>query len=134
MTLYHKYGKVRFESEEELMLRKLLKEKNCVIATGGSLLINEERLAILKESGIVICLSADPQIIMERIQRRNNRPLLSKENMYNDIIQLYKVRKEVYGQADCVIDTSSSTFEEILRQINRFIESYHLEDNSKSNK
>lgn len=117
MRLYHKYGMVRFQSEEELMLRKLVKEENAIIATGGSLVITEERMKILMDSGVVICLTADPQVIMERVQRRNNRPLLRKKSMYQDIVHLFKERQESHNRADLVVDTSNKTFEEIIEII-----------------
>lgn len=121
MTLYHKYGKVRFQSEEDLMLKKLLKEKNCVIATGGSLVLDEERYQLLSASGTVICLTADPKIIKERVQRRNNRPLLSRNNMYQDILALIKEREGMDNRAGLCIDTSNKNFEEIITEIVDFL-------------
>ena len=122
MNLYNKYGIVRFQSEEELMLRKLVKEKNAIIATGGSLVIDEERLELLMDSGVVICLTADPKVIMERVQRRNNRPLLRKDNMYQDILALIKEREDVHNKAHLVVDTSHKSFEEIIQAITTFLD------------
>lgn len=127
MTLYHKYGKVRFQSEEDLMLKKLLKEDNCVIATGGSLILDEQKYRLLSESGLVICLTADPKIIEQRVQRRNNRPLLSRNNMYHDILELSKEREGMHNRADLCVDTSHRNFEEIIAVITEFLQKQYEE-------
>ena len=130
MRLYHKYGQVRFQSEEDLMLRKLLKEHNSVIATGGTLVLTQERYDLLSQSGIVICLTADPQVIGERVKRRNNRPLLRKNNLYQDICDLIKEREGLPNMADLVVDTSHRSFEEIMRIILEYLKTYDEQDKS----
>ena len=124
VRLYHKYGKVRFQSEEDLMLRKLLKEKNSVIATGGTLVLTEERYEMLSQSGVVICLTADPKTIEERVQRRNNRPLLRRNNLYQDITNLIKEREGLPNSADLVVDTSHRSFEEIMEIVLDFLKAH----------
>lgn len=129
MTLYHKYGKVRFQSEEDLMLRKLLRERNSVIATGGTLVLTEEWYDMLSQSGIVICLTAAPKIIEERVQRRNNRPLLRRNNLYQDITNLIKEREGLPNSADLVVDTSQRSFEEIMQIILEFLKTREQQKN-----
>ena len=74
MTLYWKYGKIRFQSEENLVLNKLLQRERCVIATGGTLQLYEERLQAMRQSGLLVCLKAEPAMIQRRIVRKSNRP------------------------------------------------------------
>ena len=54
LTLYKKYGKVRFHAEEKLMLQKLLQKEKAVIATGGTVELSLEALESLKENNIVV--------------------------------------------------------------------------------
>ena len=106
------------------MLRKLLREHNSVIATGGTLTLTAERYEILSQSGIVICLTADPQVINERVKRRNNRPLLNKNNLYQDIIDLIKERESLPNRADLVVDTSQRSFDEIMQIILDYLQTH----------
>lgn len=85
---------------------------------------------MLSQSGIVICLTADPQVIGERVKRRNNRPLLRKNNLYQDICDLIKEREGLPNMADLVVDTSHRSFEEIMRIILEYLKTYDEQDKS----
>ncbi|MGM9526316.1 MAG: shikimate kinase [Peptococcaceae bacterium] len=114
MTLYWKYGKIRFQSEENLVLVKLLRRENCVIATGGTLQLSEERLELMRQSGMLVCLQATPEMIRRRVVRRANRPLLRQAHLLEELYASQVCWELV---ADLVIDTTEKNFEEILRTI-----------------
>lgn len=116
-TLCRKYGKVRFHSEEKLILHKLLQKEKSVIATGGTLIIDDDWLKLMHQSGIIVCLTARTDIIQERVLRRNNRPFLRKHCIRDDIAALSKEREAIQYHADLVIDTSDATLDEVLCKI-----------------
>lgn len=118
MTLYWKYGEIRFRSEEELMLQKLLKRKNSVIATGGTLQMLPERLDCIRQSGTLICLKADLEQIQKRIARKDNRPLLRKKCQVT-LEQLYENQMRWERVADMIITTDNRLFTEIVDEICR---------------
>ena len=122
--LYQKYGEIRFRSEEELMLQKLVKKENAIIATGGGMVLDQEIIDKLRQHGILICLTANPDIIYERVKRRNNRPLLKKGNLYENIVKLLQERDNFYKYADFTIDTSNLDFEQIINEILKFLNEY----------
>lgn len=115
--LYKKYGEVRFVSEENLAVNRLSQKDNCVIATGGGIVLNKDNLTLLRQKGILISLSARPEIVYERVKRRNNRPILNKGDLLNNILKLNAEREEVYKTADLNIDTSDIEFTEIIDRI-----------------
>ena len=119
--LFHKYGEVRFRSEEDLALRRLLQKNNCVLATGGGIVLKPNNIAFLKEKGIIICLTARPEIIFERVKKRNNRPLLNRKKRYETITQLMNEREALYKCADFYLDTSDLDFSEITEKIIDFL-------------
>ncbi|MGI6588984.1 MAG: shikimate kinase [Peptococcia bacterium] len=125
--LFSKHGEVRFRSEENLALQRLLQRENCIIATGGGIVLNQDNIDFLAEKGVIICLLARPEIIYERVKRRNNRPLLKKDNLYETIIKLMKEREKLYKCADFYIDTSDLEFSEIIDKIIAFLEDYWQE-------
>ncbi len=94
------------------------------------MVLTQERYDMLSQSGIVICLTADPQVIGERVKRRNNRPLLRKNNLYQDITNLIREREGLPNRADLVVDTSHRSFEEIMRIILEYLRTCEQQDNS----
>ncbi len=118
--LFARYGEIRFRSEENLAIARLAKHENCVIATGGGVAINSENMRLLRKNGIIICLSARPEIIYERVKRRNNRPLLQKGDMFENIVRLMEERRDIYQAADFYLDTSDMDFQEIIAKILEF--------------
>lgn len=117
MTLYWKCGKIRFQSEEELMLCKLLRKENSVIATGGTLELHEDRLEAIRQSGMLVCLKADKESIGQRVNRKENRPLLRLREEPEKLQQHY-ANSECWGEvADLVIDTTDRSFGESIQII-----------------
>lgn len=121
LKLFNKHGEIRFRSEEKLMIQKLAKKKNAIIATGGGIVLSNDCIEILKSTGLIICLTAKPDVIYERVKRRNNRPLLKKGDTYENIVSLLKEREELYKCADFTVDTSNMDFEEIINKILKFL-------------
>jgi len=119
--LFHKHGEIRFRSEETLMIQKLAAKQNAVIATGGGIVLNAENIEKLRNTGYLICLTAKPEVIFDRVKRRNNRPLLKKGDTYETIIKLLEEREELYRCADFTVDTSNMDFEEIINKILKFL-------------
>lgn len=117
MTLYWKCGKIRFQSEEELVLCKLLQKENCVIATGGTLELYDERLEAIRRSGMLICLKANADSIQQRVARKQNRPLLRFGKEKGRMQQLYADTECWERVADLVIDTTNKPFDEIVQMI-----------------
>ncbi|WP_227765928.1 shikimate kinase [Zhaonella formicivorans] len=115
--IFAKHGEVRFRSEEKLMVKKVAKRENCVISTGGGVVLAPENVAELKKNGILICLSASPETILARIGRGSNRPLLRKKKSIEEIRRLLEDREPYYRCADFYIDTTGLQTSEIIEKI-----------------
>ncbi len=126
--LFNRCGEIRFRSEENLAINRLAKNENSVIATGGGIILDENNIAALAKTGIMICLTAKPEIIYERVKRRNNRPLLKKGDLYERILELMEEREDLYKCADFYIDTSDLDFQDVIDQILQFLENYQQQD------
>lgn len=126
--LFSRYGEIRFRSEEKLAVNRLAQKENCVIATGGSVMLDKKNIELLGEKGIIIHLTAKAEIIYERVRRRNNRPLLKKGDMYNNIVELISQREAMYNGADFCIDTSELDFQEIIERIMAFLDEYQRKE------
>jgi shikimate kinase len=120
--LISSHGMVRFRSEEALLVKKLVKEKGLVIATGGGTLLNEENYQLLGENGIFIGLSASHEVIYNRVKRKKkDRPLLDKGNLDEQITKLLEERREIYQKVALTVDTGLSSPDETVEEIVRFL-------------
>lgn len=119
--IFARHGEVRFRSEEHLIVTKVASRTNCVISTGGGAVLNDENVKALRKNGVLICLTASPEVIQERVSKRGGRPLLYKDKSIEKITQMLEERKEFYAQADFAVDTTNlsqeETVEEILAQL-----------------
>jgi len=120
--IFRKYGEVRFRSEEALAVSKLADKHNLVIATGGGVTLNPQSVEKLKKTGVFVLLTASPEVILERVSRKNTRPLLAKGKTIDCINSLIAERGESYTKyADITIDTSGRDIEESAEIIARKI-------------
>ena len=119
--LIKKHGEIRFRSEETLALKRVAKLNNMVVATGGGIVLNKENMDLLREMGKIICLTAWPEVIKERIERRNNRPLLGKDTSIEKIKNLLAERDEFYKEADLLVDTSELQIDGVIKKLSEFL-------------
>jgi len=119
--IFKKHGEIRFRSEEKLMVRKVAQRDNCVISTGGGVVLFPGNVEALSKNGWIIRLTASPQVIFERVARRNNRPLLYRHKSVAYIEELMKQREPYYKCADLTIDTSNVDSEELVERVLQFL-------------
>ncbi len=118
--LFDEMGEEGFRDLEQQALQSLPNE-NCVIATGGGIILREENREYMKKSGTVIWLQANPKEIIKRLENDSSRPLLSG-NKEEQIVQLYQKRVDLYLLASNLqVHTDGKTeiaiTDEILKKI-----------------
>lgn len=119
--IFAKEGEPYFRRKEKEVLREVAKEKKFVVACGGGIVIDKDNIKLMKETGIMICLSATPEVILKRTSGYTHRPLLNVPNPKKQIELLLKLRAPYYAQADKIIDTSKLSVKEVVERILRFI-------------
>jgi len=115
--IFAKEGEPYFRRVEKQALKEVSKEKKFVVACGGGVVINPDNIKTMKEAGIIICLSASPQVILERTWGYGHRPLLNVAEPKKQIELLLKIRAPYYGRADKMIDTSTISVKEVVGKI-----------------
>jgi shikimate kinase len=88
-----------------------------VVSTGGGAVIREENREAFKKAGLVVCLTARPEVIYERIKHETHRPLLQVPDPMARIRELLEGRATFYSQADLIIDTAEKSVDEAVREI-----------------
>lgn len=129
--IFRKYGQIRFRSEEALVVNKLIGKESLVIATGGGMTLNPENMASLKKLGTIVLLTASPEVILERVSRKNTRPLLKRGKNLASIQELIAERVDAYDEcADYTVDTSGSNIEESAIKIVSILKKEWSHENS----
>jgi shikimate kinase len=115
--IFARDGIRRFRSEENLLAKRLAPKEDLVIATGGGMVLNPENIRLLKENGVLISLTAAPEIICARVKGKKTRPLLQGGALDNRINRLLTERQYLYDQADLVVDTGTCSVGETVEKI-----------------
>ncbi len=115
--LFAIYGEEIFRDLEQRVIKRLLKERNLVLATGGGSYIQPAIQEEIKKRAHTIWLRADIDILIDRVSRRDTRPLLATGDKRKILSRLIKERYPIYQQADTVVDSSAGSHEKIVREI-----------------
>jgi len=114
-------GEPVFRDMESSNLRELSRRERCVIATGGGIILREENRKLLRDTGYVVWLTADPQTTAERLQNdpltSGRRPDLSVGGLA-EIAEMLRLREPHYRScADLEIATAGRSPEMLAEAI-----------------
>jgi shikimate kinase len=115
--IFKEYGEPVFREIETDMIKKVSRNNQVIISTGGGAVLKQENMETLRETGIIVCLMASPETILRRTGSTNDRPLLHVENPLEKIRELMDSRKPYYEKADIVIATEGKTPLQIAEEI-----------------
>jgi shikimate kinase len=107
--IFSNFGEPYFRDLETKTIKEISKRDGQVISCGGGAVLRDENIKNLKASGIVVCLSASPEAIFERIKHETHRPLLQVPDPKKRIKELLAERAPHYAKADETIDTTNLT-------------------------
>ncbi len=110
-------GEPYFRQLEKEALRTVSSENECVIACGGGIVTDPENIEIMKKAGLLVCLTASAEVIIERTRGFVHRPLLNVPDPKAKIESLLKTRAAAYALADVSIDTSGISVQEAAEKI-----------------
>jgi shikimate kinase len=115
--IFATFGEPRFRDVEARIIKQVLEDEGQVVSTGGGAVIRDENRAAFKKAGLVVCLTARPEVIFERIKHETHRPLLQTPDPLAKIRELLAGREKFYHQADLIIDTSEKSVDDAVREI-----------------
>lgn len=103
--LFERYGEPEFRALEQRVIERLLREGPRVLSTGGGAFMNPNTRAAIGEYGVSVWLKADLDLLMERVAKRENRPLLKNPDPRAVMRKLMDERYPVYALADVTVET-----------------------------
>ncbi|MGH7369531.1 MAG: shikimate kinase [Candidatus Methylomirabilaceae bacterium] len=110
-------GEAGFRRRERALIAAIAKRDDVVLATGGGAVLDPENVRRFKTEGILVCLQAEPQTILERIGGDAGRPLLQASDWMARIRALLEQRATAYATADLTVETSRLDVDEIVDRI-----------------
>ncbi len=115
-TIFAVEGEPYFRNLERELVKELSAQSTQVISTGGGIVLNPENISDYEKTGLVICLLASADEILNRVLHDDTRPLLSGDKA-TQIPQLLKDRQLFYEAISHKINTSGLAPKTIAAQI-----------------
>jgi len=114
--IFERHGEPHFRDGEARVIARLLDGGPIVLATGGGAFMREETRARIAAKAISIWLRADHDVIMRRVRRRADRPLLQTADPEGTVTRLLTEREPVYANADLTIASRDVPHDRIVEE------------------
>jgi shikimate kinase len=112
--IFASHGEPYFRDGEARVIARLLDNGPGVMATGGGAFMREETRNRIHDKAVSIWLKADADIIMRRVKRRADRPLLQTADPAATVGRLLEEREPVYQRANLTIWSRDVPHEKIV--------------------
>lgn len=115
--LFAAYGEEEFRALETRVIKRLLRTGPRVVSTGGGAFINERTRKQIERGGLSVWLNADLDVLWERVNKRDHRPLLKTENPKQTLKDLMDKRYPIYALADITVQSRDVRKEVIANEV-----------------
>ncbi len=115
--LFATYGEQEFRALETRVVKRLLRGGPKVISTGGGAFINDNTRRHITRGSVSLWLKADIEVLWERVNKRDHRPLLKTENPKATLAALMEKRYPIYAEADLTIESRDVRKEIIVTEV-----------------
>ena len=112
-TIFAEEGEPHFRQIERALVQELAAQRGLVISCGGGVVLNPDNVRDLSATGLVVCLTATPEVILQRVAAATHRPLLEGGDKARKILDLLAKRQPLYNAVPHRINTSRHTPAEI---------------------
>ncbi len=122
--IFTHHGEPYFRDGEERVIKRILSNGPLVLATGGGAFMSERLRGEIAARGISVWLRADVDLLMQRVMRRDNRPLLKTPDPRGTMERLLRERAPVYGFADVIVDSRDVSHEYMVGDVTAALLAY----------
>ena len=103
--IFTDHGEDYFREGERRVITRLLENGKQVLATGGGAFMNAETREKIRSQGVSLWLKADLEVLLKRVAKRNDRPLLQNDDPATVMKRLIDLRYPIYAQADITVES-----------------------------
>jgi shikimate kinase len=115
--IFASYGEAEFREGEKRVVARLLASGPAVLATGGGAFMNEETRERCHAEGVTIWLKADVPVLLERVRKKGNRPLLARDDPESVMKTLLAEREPTYALADITVASREGPHQAVVGEI-----------------
>ena len=117
--IFSEDGEPAFRAAESRLCHHFAAITGNVLSTGGGALVNQENLRVLADSGVIVCLTATVDTILERVDKVRERPLLQGNTQERRvrIRELLKLRRPAYALIPLHVDTTGLSPSQIVEHV-----------------
>jgi shikimate kinase len=122
--IFERHGEAAFRTGERRVIARLLGGEPHILATGGGAYMDPVTRANIAARGISIWLKADLDVLMKRVGKRGDRPLLQTGDPRATMKRLMDQRYPVYAQADITIESLEGPHDAVVEEIIEKLKEY----------
>jgi len=126
--IFAHHGEGHFRDGERKVIKRLLNDGPQVLATGGGAYMNDETRKAIKERGVTLWLKADLDVLMERVSRKNTRPLLQTADPRAVMQKLLDERYPVYQLAETFVMSRNAPQKQIVEEAVEALAAYLIQE------
>lgn len=115
--IFSRLGEAAFRDGERRVILRLLERPPHVLATGGGAFIDPQIRARVKETAVSVWLHADLDLLVRRVSRRSNRPLLKQGQPRDVLAALIAKRYPLYAEADIRVESADGPPEQTVQRV-----------------
>jgi shikimate kinase len=115
--MFTRYGESHFRDGERRVIARLMDGMPKVIATGGGAFMQDDTRALILDRATAVWLDADIDILVDRVSRREGRPLLKGKDPRTVLTELASVRNPVYALAPIHVKSVAAPHEVAVERI-----------------
>lgn len=117
--IFREAGEAAFRRMEREFIEQGHPGEGCVVSCGGGLVIPPGMSELLKSKGVVICLFASAESILERTSLNKDRPLLNVADPEAKVRALLAEREPIYMNAGIGISSEGRSMTAVVRNMVR---------------
>ncbi len=119
--IFSQHGEPYFRELESAVVQEVAQLRDCVIACGGGVVLNDANVAALRASAVMVYLEVSPASVLERLGPRSAvRPLLSGPEREQRVVDLMQQRQPIYAAAaELCVPTDGLGVDEVVRTVER---------------
>ena len=122
--MFEQYGEAYFRDGERRVIARLVAQGRGVISTGGGAFANPETRALILDRGIAVWLDSDVEVLLERVRRNSNRPLLKNGDPRETLTRLKAERETAYAEAPIHVKSGPGPHNRALNAVLKGIDAW----------
>ncbi len=115
--IFKDHGEAYFREGERRVISRLIENGAQVLSTGGGAFINEETRQGIQAHGISVWLKADLSLLMKRVMKRADRPLLQTDDPEAVMQKLIDQRYPIYAKADVTVESRDVQHTQMVNEV-----------------